>query len=85
MQMTPVFSDLSTDEAANIEVRNETLWRPQELTPDTLPNKLAEMGHDPDFIKWVFEHDLIQVDKVTIKQLPKNDKRVNEFNNLNKT
>jgi hypothetical protein len=43
------------------------------------------MGNDPDFIKWVFEHDLIQVDKVTIKQLPKNDKRVDEFNNLNKT
>lgn len=43
------------------------------------------MGHDPDFIKWVFEKDLIQVDKATIKQLPKYDKRVTDFKNLNKT
>ena len=53
-QMAPIFSDLSVDEAASIEVRNKKLWRPEELTPDTVSNKLAEMGHDPDFIKWVF-------------------------------
>jgi hypothetical protein len=52
--MAPIFSDLSADEAASIEKRNEKLWRPEELTPDTVSNKLAEMGHDPDFIKWVF-------------------------------
>ena len=57
--MATIFSDLSADEAASIEVRNEKLWRPEELTPDTVSNKLAEMGNDPDFIKWVFKQDLI--------------------------
>ena len=61
-----IFNDMSADEAAEIEKRNRLLWNPEELKPDSVVNKLVELGHDKDFVDRIFEADLIEVNKDTL-------------------